>query len=462
MRRLLLRLRNIFFGRDRQDEEVTREIKVHLALLEDEYVRRGLTADQARLAARRALGSAAHAADLHRDARTFAWIDDMRRDTVHGLRSLRRTRGFTDGGRPHAGAGHWRQHRDLQRVSAPCCCGRCRIHTPIASCRSIAPPPNVRGGRPCHAQRPRAVPRAISTPLRAGRRTLEHAAGHILTSATLTGQGDAVRLADMQITASVFPVCRDHRSLDVRSKQREEVAGADAVVVLSYTRLGALIQQRIPRSSGASTALDGRGRTVVGVMPLANSPFLTPRPVLDSVCAARPEGRASFSTWRRSPSAQRRLTAGRPRTRSTRSCARPGGRPEGSRSPAAGRARGDGKPALLDAGGRRGPGTADRLRERGEPAARADGRARPRDRRSPCGRRVAGRLIRQLLTESMLLSCIGASRERRLAIGAIRLLHALAASLPRRDLGVPVSRCLGSTRSPSTCPCWPSRSSSPC
>ena len=54
-----------------------------------------MTADEARLAARRALGSAAHAADLHRDARTFAWIDDMRRDMVHGLRSLRRTPGFT-------------------------------------------------------------------------------------------------------------------------------------------------------------------------------------------------------------------------------------------------------------------------------------------------------------------------------------------------------------------------------
>ena len=33
--------------------------------------------------------------DLHRDARTFAWIDDARRDVAHGCRSLRRTPGFT-------------------------------------------------------------------------------------------------------------------------------------------------------------------------------------------------------------------------------------------------------------------------------------------------------------------------------------------------------------------------------
>jgi hypothetical protein len=94
MRRFLQRLLNVF-REDRSDAEATREFKAHLALLEDEYVRRGLTADDARLAARRALGSAAHAQDLHRDARTFAWLDDARRDVAHGLRSLRRTPGFT-------------------------------------------------------------------------------------------------------------------------------------------------------------------------------------------------------------------------------------------------------------------------------------------------------------------------------------------------------------------------------
>ena len=46
-----------------------------------------------------------------------------------------------------------------------------------------------------------------------------------------------------------------------------------------------------------------------------------------------------------------------------------------------------------------------------------------------------GRLIRQLLTESTLLSCIGGLAGTALALGAIRLLRTLATSLPRRDLG---------------------------
>ena len=47
------------------------------------------------------------------------------------------------------------------------------------------------------------------------------------------------------------------------------------------------------------------------------------------------------------------------------------------------------RPALLILAGRGRPRAADRLRQRGEPAARAHRRARPRDRRSPRGRRVA-------------------------------------------------------------------------
>jgi hypothetical protein len=83
------------FRADRSEAEAAREIAAHLALLEDDYQRRGMTADESRLAARRALGSTAYAQDVHRDARTFAWIDDAGRDVAHGLRSLRRTPSFT-------------------------------------------------------------------------------------------------------------------------------------------------------------------------------------------------------------------------------------------------------------------------------------------------------------------------------------------------------------------------------
>ncbi|HEV2986582.1 MAG TPA: ABC transporter permease, partial [Vicinamibacterales bacterium] len=72
------------------EADLAREVASHLALVEDELVRRGMTAEEARFAARRAFGGVALAKDLHRDARSFVWLDDARRDVRHSARLLRR------------------------------------------------------------------------------------------------------------------------------------------------------------------------------------------------------------------------------------------------------------------------------------------------------------------------------------------------------------------------------------
>ena len=53
MRRGLARLANLFRGR-RAERELAKEIESHLAMLTDDFERRGLTPQDARLAARRA------------------------------------------------------------------------------------------------------------------------------------------------------------------------------------------------------------------------------------------------------------------------------------------------------------------------------------------------------------------------------------------------------------------------
>src|SRR5712671_2901269 len=93
VRRFVQRLFNAAHPAGRE-LDLAREIAAHLALLEDEYRRRGMGADQARAAAQRALGSTMHAKDLHRDARSFVWIDDVRRDVRYAIRTLLRTPGF--------------------------------------------------------------------------------------------------------------------------------------------------------------------------------------------------------------------------------------------------------------------------------------------------------------------------------------------------------------------------------
>jgi hypothetical protein len=93
MRRLLHRLVNVFRPH-RAEPELSREIDAHLTLLEDDFRRRGLTPDEARLAARRASGGVEQTKERHRDERSFVWLDDARRDLQYAARTLRRNPGF--------------------------------------------------------------------------------------------------------------------------------------------------------------------------------------------------------------------------------------------------------------------------------------------------------------------------------------------------------------------------------
>ena len=94
MRRFLVRLLNVF-RRDCAEREFTREIAAHLALLEDDYRSRGLSSGDARLAARRAMGSSALARDRHRDARSVVSLEEFGRDLRQAVRVIRRAPGLS-------------------------------------------------------------------------------------------------------------------------------------------------------------------------------------------------------------------------------------------------------------------------------------------------------------------------------------------------------------------------------
>jgi putative ABC transport system permease protein len=94
LRQFVRRLQNLV-RHSRADRDLTREITSHLLLLEDEFRRRGLPADEARYAARRAFGGVEQAKERQRDARSFRWIDDARQDIQYAIRMLHRTPGLT-------------------------------------------------------------------------------------------------------------------------------------------------------------------------------------------------------------------------------------------------------------------------------------------------------------------------------------------------------------------------------
>jgi predicted permease len=88
-RRFFCRLANL--DRPNRDEaDFGREVASHLLLLEEECRRRGQSAEDARRSARLMLGGISQTRELHREAGSFAWLDDARRDASYALRMLRR------------------------------------------------------------------------------------------------------------------------------------------------------------------------------------------------------------------------------------------------------------------------------------------------------------------------------------------------------------------------------------
>ena len=94
LRRVLLRVVSLF-RHNRDEDDLAREVNAHLALLEEKFRAEGLSAEDARLAARRAFGGIEQAKEHHRDTRSFRWIDDLQRDVRYAIQSLNRSRAFT-------------------------------------------------------------------------------------------------------------------------------------------------------------------------------------------------------------------------------------------------------------------------------------------------------------------------------------------------------------------------------
>lgn len=260
IRTLLSRLRSLFSGQ-RLDREFDDEVGSHLALLTEENMQRGMTPDQARYAALRSFGSVAQVHESNREHRGVHHAETLLQDVRYALRTLRKNPGFAAVVILTLALGIGANAAIFSFVNAV-------LLKPL-------PYPHPEQIVSVWEKAPQFAYNPISTlnflDWQRQNHCFQFFSAVARDTATLTGSGRPEELNVQKVSASYFKVLGVVAALGRTFSDGEDEVGKDREVVLSnriwQSRFGG--ERKV---IGREITLDAKNYTIIGVLP-ANSEF---------------------------------------------------------------------------------------------------------------------------------------------------------------------------------------------
>jgi len=260
LRALAARIRAVF-RRDATDRDFSAELESHLTMLADDKMRGGMSAEQAQRHARLKVGGVTQLHEAHRDVRGLPLVETLLRDLRYAARTLRRDAALTTFAILIIGVG----------------VGASATVFGVVNALWLRPLPFVNPARlvwvangPSENLSRQAVQVGHVVDLREQSQSLADLAGfspfYGAGDIRLTGTGEPERVTGVPVTQDFFPLLGIRPWLGRNFTAEECLWGAPRTAILSYgfwqRRLGARAEL-----IGGVITLDGALTTVVGVLP---------------------------------------------------------------------------------------------------------------------------------------------------------------------------------------------------
>ena len=234
------------------ERELAEEIAFHRRLKETECQRSGLASDKAVDLSRRQMGNVTLAREESRDMWGFLRIERLVEDIKYAVRMLRKTPGFTS----------------IAVVSLALGIGGNVAMFTLVNTLLIRPLPYANPGSLIRITG--IYPRAALPVFQQNSRSMEVASASAGSEFTLAGEGEPVRVRGSITSANLFDVLGVSVERGRRFEAGENSPGRDGVVILSDS-LWKMKFRSDPQVIGRTIRLNGFNRQIVGVMPAAFS-----------------------------------------------------------------------------------------------------------------------------------------------------------------------------------------------